>query len=59
MGALAARIQDIGKDDLFKPVDIGRPPDEMRPVVEHLNKLLARLEASFTRRARFHGRRGA
>jgi len=53
MGALAARIQDIGKDDLFKPVDIGRPPDEMRPVVEHLNKLLARLEASFTRERAF------
>jgi two-component system, OmpR family, heavy metal sensor histidine kinase CusS len=50
---LAGRLQTTDRDDLFMPIDIGRPPDEMRPVVERLNELLARLEASFSRERAF------
>jgi signal transduction histidine kinase len=53
LGVLAGRLDAIGKENLFCRVDIGTPPDEMRPVVQRLNELLGRLEASFTRERAF------
>ena len=53
LGALAAGIQGIGEDELSKRVKLSAAPVEMRPVVERLNELLERVEASFTRERAF------
>jgi len=53
LGALAGELQGIGGDDLQKRVEVGRPPSEIQPVVERLNELLERLDASFSRERAF------
>ncbi|MGA2231097.1 MAG: ATP-binding protein [Tepidisphaeraceae bacterium] len=50
---LAAGIQRIGNGNLSGRIDIGRPPQEIQPVVQRLNELLARLDASFARERGF------
>jgi signal transduction histidine kinase len=50
---MAAGIQQIGNDNLSRRLDISQPPQEIQPVVQRLNELLARLEASFARERGF------
>jgi two-component system, OmpR family, heavy metal sensor histidine kinase CusS len=53
MDRLAAGIGGLGVANLSQRIILGRAPDEMRPVIERLNELLERLEASFARERAF------
>jgi heavy metal sensor kinase len=50
---LAARIQRLGDNDLRQRIALANAPAEIDPIVERLNELLARLEASFDRERAF------
>jgi two-component system heavy metal sensor histidine kinase CusS len=52
---LSRQIEDVGEDDLSARVDAVGIPRELSPVVERLNELLARLDATFQRERRFTG----
>jgi signal transduction histidine kinase len=53
LAAVARRIESIGDKDLSARVDAEKTPAELRPVVDRLNELLARLEAAFLREKTF------
>jgi len=50
---LAARLRDLDAESLDQRLDESAAPAELAPVVEHLNGLLGRLEASFARERTF------
>ena len=47
------QIKILGADNLKVRLDINDPPDELKDVIHQFNKLLTRLEKSFTREHRF------
>ncbi len=51
--ALAGRIASVGEHDLSARLDHSAAPTELRPVIDRLNDLLARLELAFTREKSF------
>jgi len=53
LGELAARIAEIGRDDLSRRVNLGATPAELATVVGRLNDLLRRLEAAVARERAF------
>lgn len=53
MDAVASAIHAIGPDDLSAQLDSARCPEELRPVVERLNDLFARLKRAFDRERAF------
>lgn len=52
---LSRQIASVGEEDLSVRIDAAGIPDELGPVVDRLNDLLARLEAAFQRERRFTG----
>jgi len=50
---LAAQIGQVGEKDLSARIELADVPVELRPVVDRLNDLLARLEAAFARERAF------
>ena len=55
LGRLSREIAQVGAQELSTRISAEGVPTEMRPVVERLNELLARLEAAFRREQRFTG----
>ncbi len=53
--AIAAQVQALHADNLGARVSAPEAPSELAPIVQQLNALLARLEASFERERRFAG----
>ncbi|MEI8195826.1 MAG: ATP-binding protein, partial [Phycisphaerae bacterium] len=53
LGLLADRIHAMGSTNLSERVRLAEAPDEMLPVVERLNELLARVETNLTRERAF------
>ena len=53
LGILAQRIAGLAETDLATRINLSDAPQEMQPVVQRLNELLARLEASFARERSF------
>jgi two-component system heavy metal sensor histidine kinase CusS len=53
LNTLASRIERVGSTDLSERVQIADAPQEMMPIVERLNDLLARLEDRFERERSF------
>ncbi len=53
--AIAAQVQQLHADNLGARVTAPQAPSELAPIVQQLNALLARLEASFERERRFTG----
>jgi len=51
--SLAAQVGRLDAEKLATPVDLPRAPQELAPVRDQLNALLARLDASFARERRF------
>ncbi len=49
LNRLAYEIGQVEENDLGEPIDVGRCPREIGPVVERLNQLLQRLNAAFRR----------
>jgi two-component system heavy metal sensor histidine kinase CusS len=52
---LSQQIAEVREDDLSARVSVAGIPNELSPVVDHLNDLLARLDAAFQRERRFTG----
>jgi len=50
---LATRIEELGEGNLSARVELPHAPAELAPMVDRLNDLLARLEASFRREKAF------
>lgn len=50
---VAERTAAIGPDQLSERFDEGGVPDELRPIIDRLNDLMARLEKAFERERRF------
>lgn len=53
--AIAAQVETLDAEKLDTRVQLRKTPRELAPVVEQLNALLGRLEASFERERRFAG----
>jgi two-component system, OmpR family, heavy metal sensor histidine kinase CusS len=53
LNELATEIANLSDDDLSSRVRVRATPREMKPVVEQLNQLLARLESAFQRERTF------
>ncbi len=53
LNSIAAEIAAVSEDNLAARIDTPRMPDEIIPIRDRLNDLLARLEASFARERRF------
>ncbi len=53
--AIAAQVQQLHADNLGARIAAPEAPSELAPIVQQLNGLLARLEASFERERRFTG----
>ena len=53
LDALATKINAVTPDDLSTAIDLRECPEEMKPVVQRLNELLARLQVSFERERSF------
>jgi signal transduction histidine kinase len=52
---LSQQIAEVREDDLSARVSVAGIPNELSPVVDRLNDLLARLDAAFQRERRFTG----
>jgi two-component system heavy metal sensor histidine kinase CusS len=52
---LSRQIAEVREDDLSARVSVAGIPNELSPVVDRLNDLLARLDAAFQRERRFTG----
>jgi signal transduction histidine kinase len=50
---LARRLEGMDADSLGSPLEVTEAPSELVPVVQHLNALLLRLDASFARERSF------
>lgn len=50
---LAARISELGEADLSARIELADVPAELKPVIDRLNQLLARLEEAFHRERAF------
>lgn len=53
LGVLAQQIHQIGENDLGERLRLPEAPTEIQPVIERLNELLVRLDASFARERSF------
>jgi len=53
--AIAAQVHGLHAENLGARIDLPRVPRELAPIVDQLNALLGRLEASFDRERRFTG----
>lgn len=51
--SLSRRVQSLGPDSLMLRLEVRALPDELRPIAEQINGLLARLQAAFERERRF------
>ena len=50
---LAGRLEGMDAESLSEPLEVAEAPSELAPVIQHLNGLLARLDASFLRERSF------
>ncbi|MHC4577615.1 MAG: sensor histidine kinase [Planctomycetota bacterium] len=55
LDAIAAQVKALDADSLSSRIRLTRIPRELAPIVDQLNALLGRLEASFERERRFAG----
>lgn len=53
--SIATQVEGLDADSLSAKVELPRTPQELAPIVDQLNALLARLDASFERERRFAG----